>query len=366
LNTLNRDSLRTPLALVGLEDLPTVPCLDSVTISTLSTPPAPANFVVISATQDTVPSLDSPGASHIWIQEAIVREGQHVIGTNAGPNGAIGPQGPIVVADGANQTFTITAVRGYHVADVSIDGHSIGVAASYTFSNVTSDHLIAATFASNDSLMCGGAYPEPDELWPPDHKMVAVQVKGVADPDGDPVTMRITRVTQNEPEGGVPSRPDAIVNGTDTCLLRAERAGTGIGRRYTLWYTATDGHGQTCDGSVEVCVPHDRDHANCGGVEPNHRRPARRGTSPLPSELVVSETHLHGSSATVAYTVGTSGPVQLALYDVAGRRVVTIVDESQPSGEHEVAWDAHALARGIYFYRLRAMGAVAVKMVSLR
>ncbi|MGD0539648.1 MAG: SdrD B-like domain-containing protein, partial [Verrucomicrobiota bacterium] len=68
---------------------------------------------------------------------------------SAGSNGSITPSGAITVNYGASQTFTITANTGYHVADVSVDGLSVGAVTSYTFSNVTAKHTIAASFAIN-------------------------------------------------------------------------------------------------------------------------------------------------------------------------------------------------------------------------
>jgi len=40
--------------------------------------------------------------------------------------------------------------------------------------------------------------------------------------------------------------------------VRAERAGGGNGRVYTIYFTATDGRGASCQGSVKVSVPHDQ------------------------------------------------------------------------------------------------------------
>ena len=48
---------------------------------------------------------------------------------------------------GASQTFTITPAANYHVADVLVDGASVGAVTSYTFTNVTANHTIAASFA---------------------------------------------------------------------------------------------------------------------------------------------------------------------------------------------------------------------------
>jgi len=50
---------------------------------------------------------------------------------------------------GGSKTFSITPNTGYHVADVTVDGVSQGAIASYTFTNVTANHAITATFASN-------------------------------------------------------------------------------------------------------------------------------------------------------------------------------------------------------------------------
>ena len=48
---------------------------------------------------------------------------------------------------GSDRTITVTPATGYHVADVVVDGVSVGAVNGYTFTNVTADHTIAATFA---------------------------------------------------------------------------------------------------------------------------------------------------------------------------------------------------------------------------
>jgi len=124
---------------------------------------------------------------------------------------------------------------------------------------------------------CQRAIATPDSLWPPDHKFVGVQVAGVTDPDGDPVTITITAVAQDEPTtnatGAIPGQqgdgdggscPTAAGIGTATALLRAERDGNGDGRVYHIAFVADDGRGGRCTGDVAVCVPHDQGHgAGC-------------------------------------------------------------------------------------------------------
>ena len=58
--------------------------------------------------------------------------------------------GPASVDYGGSAGYTITPVMGYHVADAMVDGVSVGAISSYTFSNVTADHTISATFAINN------------------------------------------------------------------------------------------------------------------------------------------------------------------------------------------------------------------------
>ena len=70
----------------------------------------------------------------------------NTITASAGPNGSISPLGAVTVNYGADQTFTITPNTGYHIVDVKVDSVSQGAITSYTFTNVTSNHTIDATF----------------------------------------------------------------------------------------------------------------------------------------------------------------------------------------------------------------------------
>ncbi len=117
----------------------------------------------------------------------------------------------------------------------------------------------------NEPPDTSGAVASPSELWPPNHKMKAVIITGVSDPDGDPVTIEVTGITQDEPVDG-PGRnhdPDGGGVGTATPEVRAERDGRGDGRVYVVSFVADDGRGGTSPGSVSVCVPHDRGNGGC-------------------------------------------------------------------------------------------------------
>ncbi len=62
-------------------------------------------------------------------------------------NGTISP-GTTIVSDGDSLTFTITPDSGFQIADVLIDGKSVGARDSYTFMDIRSNHTITAKFAS--------------------------------------------------------------------------------------------------------------------------------------------------------------------------------------------------------------------------
>ena len=73
----------------------------------------------------------------------------YTITVTAGSGGSITPSGVVIVTHGANQTFSITLDTGYHIADVLVDGVSVGAVTSYPFNNVTANHTISATFTLN-------------------------------------------------------------------------------------------------------------------------------------------------------------------------------------------------------------------------
>jgi hypothetical protein len=63
------------------------------------------------------------------------------------------------------------------------------------------------------------------------------------------------------------------------------------------------------------------------------------------------------SSTAIAYSVANSAPVRLTIYDVAGRRVSSLVDATHAPGRYRVHWrgldeTGSAVASGVYLYRL--------------
>ena len=147
---------------------------------------------------------------------------------------------PFVDPGGADVTFELTVDDGY-----------VG--------GTNADQVVVHVQNANDPPLVSAAQPTIACLWPPNHKIVAVGITGVSDPD-DNAVITIDGVTQDEPTSGLgdgDTAVDAIVNPDGTVLLRAERSGTGDGRVYRIAFTASDYEG-SASGVVNVCVPHTR------------------------------------------------------------------------------------------------------------
>ena len=80
----------------------------------------------------------------------------HAVSASAGANGAIAPAGSVIVNDGASRTFTITPDTHHHLDQLLLDGatdvsgdatHDPDGSWSYTLTDVTADHTLAASFA---------------------------------------------------------------------------------------------------------------------------------------------------------------------------------------------------------------------------
>ena len=65
--------------------------------------------------------------------------------------GMINPSGITVAAGGQNVTYTITPKAGFAILAVAVDGVQVGPVTTYTFSNITANHSIAAAFVQTDA-----------------------------------------------------------------------------------------------------------------------------------------------------------------------------------------------------------------------
>ena len=305
------------------------------------------------------------------------------------PSGAsMNPPLPVSGPPPVSSTFTWTptaADRGSHQVVLTVKD----LAGAQSQCTVTIEVL-------NNPPHCEAAAPSIAELWPPNHKMVNINVQGVTDPDGDPLTIKITQITQDEPlntVGDGNTEPDGGGIGTSTAQVRAERTGTpkvpGNGRVYKILFTASDGQGGTCNGSVSVCVPHDqgkgkvciddrpaKEYDSITGAAVNTSLPPP-ATKPVAAEFapeaeasltfgVENYPNPFNPSTTIRYTLPEASNVRLTIYNVLGQEVRTLVNAAQSRGVYNVQWNGRdasgrQVATGVYIYRLEAGANVATK-----
>jgi dipeptidyl aminopeptidase/acylaminoacyl peptidase len=119
---------------------------------------------------------------------------------------------------------------------------------------------------------CSGVAASRPVLTTANHRLVPITLDGATDPDGDPVTLTIDGVTQDEP---VVSRtdntsPDAVDQGDGQLRVRAERNPHGDGRVYRIAFTASDGKGGSCSGTATVSVARKQRKAAIDSAPPSY------------------------------------------------------------------------------------------------
>lgn len=186
---------------------------------------------------------DSDSLTYAWVQLS-------------GPTAAISGENtatpsltvPFADAGGVDLTFELTVDDGY-------EGSSV-------------DTMIMHVQNINDPLLVSAAQPTLECIWPPNHKLIAIGINGVSDPN-DNATIVIDSVTQDEMTNGAgdgDTPVDAIINDDGTVKLRAERSGKEDGRVYHIRFTASDFEG-SASGMVDVCVPHNKKSSAVDGGE---------------------------------------------------------------------------------------------------
>lgn len=91
-------------------------------------------------------------------------------------------------------------------------------------------------------------------------------------------------------------------------------------------------------------------------VQNGRRGSVSSETDEMPSEFALLQNYPNPFSkvTNIAYSIPTSTPVLLRVYNLVGQEVVTLVDDVQSAGDHTIRFDGSALASGVYFYQLKA------------
>lgn len=164
------------------------------------------------------------------------------------------------------QTNQVPAALPSVVSNVSFNSslpfgtNAIGVLVMNTSSNSASCDTTVTVIDTNPPVIVSVS-ADPSTLWPANHKLIPVRVNANVTDDCTATTWKIISVTSNEAVNGKGSgntSSDWEICGDHVVKLRAERAGNGSGRVYTITIQATDEAGNvSVPATVTVSVPHD-------------------------------------------------------------------------------------------------------------
>jgi Concanavalin A-like lectin/glucanases superfamily/Divergent InlB B-repeat domain len=238
------------------------------------------------------------------ISASFVLSGPFTIEASAGEGGSITPDGSTIVACGGSQAYTIVAADCHVIADVLIDGASIGAVAAFTFSSVQQNHTIAVTFSLATSTITAQTIGS-GTISPAGNSIVAC---------GDELTYTIT------PDPGF-------------IIAKVVVDGQGVGNDPS--YTFTD-------------------------VQSDHTITAVFGQTTavedLPREFALSRIAPNPvrDRTTIEFAVATEANIKLSVIDVTGHEVRVLAEGKFPPGRHTVAWNGRTsrggvAAPGIYF-----------------
>ena len=193
----------------------------------------------------------------------------------------------------------------------------------------------------------------------------------------------------NIPFIGPQSWNDVFLNsvGPQSTLLFLDTAGFSGDRGTGVWASPAGGGTFRTTGGQFVLLsgrPYRMDHdflrQNVEYILENYLNEPYNPLSPVPgggalpgATAVLGQNYPNpfNPSTTISFELEASGPVQLRIYDVSGRLVRTLVDDSELSaGDHQAIWSGQdqsgrAVAAGVYFYNLEVEGYSRTKRMTM-
>lgn len=87
----------------------------------------------------------------------------------------------------------------------------------------------------------------------------------------------------------------------------------------------------------------------------------------VPAEFGLKQNYPNpfNPQTTIPFSLPVESDVRITIYDILGRRVTTLVNETLSAGNHEIQWNASQLASGIYIYRMQANNQVITKKLTV-
>ncbi len=213
--------------------------------ATFTTPNSPPEVTVLSP---------ADGDFFVGVQNITLQAGTHDTEDGTLPDGSLDWESDLDGALGTGNGFSLLA------SDLSEGNHVITVTGTDSGGLSDSDSVEIGVFRVAPPPVVSDILANPDVLWPPNHKMVPIELTVEVEDTFDPPTCVVASVTSNEAEdiegAGKKGQADWMITGDLSVKLRAERSGTGEGREYSINVECTDVFGNVTTESALVTVPH--------------------------------------------------------------------------------------------------------------
>ncbi len=234
---------------------------------------------------------------------------------------------------------------------------------------------------------------DPAMLWPPNHQYqtfaVADFVSSITDGSTTGLSLAdifIVSVTSDEPEdatgnGDGNTLNDIVIVDCQTFQVRAERAGNGNGRVYTINVAAQDLSGNVGTALFQVHVPKNQSGSVAfddgplyevlsGCSAPNATTKVLAANSettetgqieqvPVDFALAQNYPNPFNPETEIRFQLPQASHVVIKIYNTLGREISMIADGRYGAGYHQVRWNGkdgngNSLASGVYLYKLQA------------
>jgi hypothetical protein len=213
------------------------------------------------------------------------------------------------------------------------------------------------------------------ELWPPNHNMsTAIEGISATDACGGDIVLAVTVSSDEDGMGGAGNTEEdwdvtTAEDGSQSVALRAERSGQGDGREYTVVVTATDASGNSTEQTLTVAVPLSKGNVSDNGNGKGKGR-GKEAVAPLANTLNQNYPNPFNAQTQISFDIASTGMVRMELFDITGRTIRTLVDQTYTPGRYRVTWDGrdgagNEVASGMYIYRLSAGTDVMTKRLML-
>ena len=266
---------------------------------------------------------------------------QFTITATSGPNGSVSPAGASQVNYGGSLTVFITPNTGYYILGVTVDGVPVGDVGNYSFTNVTANHTIGATFTSN------GKPTPPSLVAPIDNRIF---------PIGALRSIFFSWTPSTDPNPGDVLQYVLTITGRNVNFSTFEQAGTSITLDLSGLAIVPDSvyrwTVRVSDAQASVASPDTfRFRANTAT--------AVSGPSGLPAEYALGANYPNpfNPATSIPFDLPERSEVSLTIYNILGVEVMTPAEgEVVGAGSYRRVVDFAELPSGTYFYRLSARG----------